>query len=78
MQDLVAGRVQLTIDSPTMLAPLMREGRVRGLAVSTARALRRWCPACPSLAEAGVAGYEMTAWQVLFARPGTPPRSSRR
>ena len=30
-------------------------------------------PGLPSLAEAGVAGYDMMVWQVLFARPGTPP-----
>lgn len=71
VQDLVAGRMQLTIDSPTMLAPLMRDGRVRGLAVSSARP-SDLVPGLPSIQEAGVAGYEVTAWQVLFARPGTP------
>ncbi|HYZ31584.1 MAG TPA: tripartite tricarboxylate transporter substrate-binding protein [Crenalkalicoccus sp.] len=71
VQDLVAGRVQLTIDSPTMLLPLMQEGRVRGLAVSTA-GRSALVPGLPSLGEAGVAGYEMTVWQALFARPGTP------
>ena len=30
-------------------------------------------PDLPSLQEAGVAGYDLTAWQVLFAKPGTPP-----
>jgi tripartite-type tricarboxylate transporter receptor subunit TctC len=72
VQDLVAGRLQLTIDSPTMLLPLMRDGKVRGLAVSTATA-SALVPGLPSLAEAGVAGYDMTVFQILFARPGTPP-----
>ncbi|GGC58501.1 hypothetical protein GCM10011504_40870 [Siccirubricoccus deserti] len=74
VQDLVAGRLQLTIDSPTMLLPLMRDGKVRGLAVSTATA-SALVPGLPSLAEAGVAGYEMAIFQVLFARPGTPPEA---
>jgi tripartite-type tricarboxylate transporter receptor subunit TctC len=74
VQDLVAGRLQLTIDSPTMLLPLMRDGKVRGLAVSTATA-SALVPGLPSLAEAGVAGYEMAVFQVLFARPGTPPEA---
>ena len=72
VQDLVAGRMQLSIDSPSMMAPLMQDGRLRALAVSSAARSVQF-PDLPSLAEAGVAGYELTAWQVLFARPGTPP-----
>lgn len=72
VQDLVAGRVQLSIDSPSMMAPLIRDGLLRGLAVSgTARSEQM--PDLPTLQEAGVPGYDLTAWQVLFARPGAPP-----
>ncbi len=74
VQDLVAGRVQLTIDSPMMLAPLIREGRLRGLAVSGAERTDL-LPGLPTLLESGVAGYELTAWQALFVRPGTPPEA---
>lgn len=74
VQDLVAGRVQLTIDSPMMLAPLIAEGRLRGLAVTGAERTDL-LPGLPTLAEAGVPGYEMTAWQALFVRPGTPPEA---
>lgn len=70
VQDLVAGRVQLTIDSPSMLAPLMQGGQVRGLAVSS-RDPSALLPGVPSIADA-VPGYDLTVWQVLFARPGTP------
>jgi tripartite-type tricarboxylate transporter receptor subunit TctC len=70
VQDLVAGRVQLTIDSPSMLAPLAQEGRVRSLAVSS-RDASALLPGVPSLGQA-VPGYDLTVWQVLFARPGTP------
>jgi tripartite-type tricarboxylate transporter receptor subunit TctC len=72
VQDLVAGRMQLSIDSPSMMAPLMKDGRLRGLAVSSATRSALF-PELPSLAEAGVPGYDLTAWQVLFAKPGTPP-----
>jgi tripartite-type tricarboxylate transporter receptor subunit TctC len=72
VQDLVAGRVDLTIDSPMMLAPLIREGRLRGLAVSGAERTDL-LPGLPTLMESGVGGYELTAWQALFVRPGTPP-----
>ena len=71
VQDLVAGRMQFTIDSPTMLNPLIQAGQVRGLAVSS-RDRSVLVPGLPSLAEAGVSGYDLTAWQVLFAKPGTP------
>jgi tripartite-type tricarboxylate transporter receptor subunit TctC len=70
VQDLVAGRVHLTIDSPTMLAPLAQDGRVRSLAVST-RDASALLPGVPSLSQA-VPGYDLTVWQALFARPGTP------
>jgi tripartite-type tricarboxylate transporter receptor subunit TctC len=70
VQDLVAGRVQLTIDSPSMLAPLAQEGRVRSLAVSS-RDVSALLPGVPSLGQS-VPGYDLTVWQVLFARPGTP------
>jgi len=73
VQDLVAGRVQVSIDSPSMMAPLIADGRLRGLAVSSADRAAL-LPTLPSLAEAGVAGYALTAWQVLFVKPGTPPQ----
>jgi tripartite-type tricarboxylate transporter receptor subunit TctC len=72
VQDLVAGRMQLSIDSPSMMAPLIRDGRLRALAVSGAERSEQM-PDLPTLQEAGIAGYDLTAWQVLFARPGTPP-----
>ncbi|MBR0669759.1 Bug family tripartite tricarboxylate transporter substrate binding protein [Neoroseomonas soli] len=71
VQDLVAGRMQFTIDSPTMLNSLIQAGQVRGLAVSS-RDRSVLVPGLPSLAESGVPGYDLTAWQVLFAKPGTP------
>ena len=74
VQDLVAGRMQLTVDSPMMLAPLIREGRLRGLAVS-GRERSDLLPGLPTLAESGVPGYELIAWQALFVRPGTPPEA---
>ena len=75
VQDLVAGRMQLTVDSPMMLAPLIREGRLRGLAVSGSER-SDLLPGLPTLMESGVPGYELTAWQVLFVRPGTPPEAT--
>lgn len=72
VQDVVAGRLDFTIDSPTMIAPLIREGRLRGLAVSTAEP-SALLPGIPSLNQAGVPGFDMAAWTILFVRAGTPP-----
>ncbi|MDN3566855.1 tripartite tricarboxylate transporter substrate-binding protein [Paeniroseomonas aquatica] len=70
--DLVAGRAELMIDSQTLLAPMARDGRVRALAVTTARR-SRLLPELPTLAEAGVPGYAASSWQSLQAPAGTPP-----
>ena len=69
--DLLAGRAELMIDSQTLLAPLARDGRVRALAVTTARR-SRLLPELPTLAEAGVPGYATSSWQSLQAPAGTP------
>ncbi|MBW8269154.1 tripartite tricarboxylate transporter substrate-binding protein [Caldovatus aquaticus] len=69
--DLLAGRVDLMIDSQTLLAPLAREGRVRALAVTTARR-SRLLPELPTLEEAGVAGYRASSWQALYGPAGLP------
>lgn len=70
--DFVAGRVDFMIDSQTLLAPMMQDGRARGLAVTTARR-SRMLPDLPTLQEAGVEGYEASSWQAIYAPMGTPP-----
>jgi tripartite-type tricarboxylate transporter receptor subunit TctC len=74
--DFLAGRVDFVIDSQTLLAPLMQDGRARGLAVTTARR-SRLLPDLPTFQEAGVAGYESSSWQALYAPAATPPEITR-
>ncbi len=69
--DLTAGRVEFMIDSQTLLAPLMADGRVRGLAVTSAQR-STMLPNLPTLAEAGVPGYDSSAWNGIYAPAGTP------
>jgi len=69
--DFVAGRVEFMIDSQTLLAPMMQDGRARGIAVTTARR-SRLLPDLPTLQEGGVAGFESSSWQALYAPAGTP------
>jgi tripartite-type tricarboxylate transporter receptor subunit TctC len=50
---------------------LVRDGRARGLAVTTPRR-SQLLPDLPTLQEAGVAGYAASSWQALYAPTGTP------
>jgi len=70
--DFIAGRVDFMIDSQTLLAPLVRDGKVRALAVTTARR-SRLLPDLPTLQEAGIAGYSASSWQALYGPAGLPP-----
>jgi tripartite-type tricarboxylate transporter receptor subunit TctC len=69
--DLTAGRVDFMIDSQTLLAPLMADNRVRGLAVTTAQR-STMLPQLPTLSEAGVPGYDSSAWNGIYAPANTP------
>jgi tripartite-type tricarboxylate transporter receptor subunit TctC len=69
--DLLAGRVQFATDALASVAPYVRDGRLRAIAIATpdrAAAL----PDVPTFAEAGLPGYEAYTWNVLFAPAGTP------
>jgi tripartite-type tricarboxylate transporter receptor subunit TctC len=70
-QDLAAGRLNLTIDSPTVLAPLAHQGLIRALAVSSASPFDL-LPGLPTIAQGGVADYDILVWTMLFTRVGTP------
>ncbi|MGG5808106.1 Bug family tripartite tricarboxylate transporter substrate binding protein [Falsiroseomonas sp. CW058] len=74
--DLTAGRVDFMMDSQTLLAPLMADGRVRGLAVTSAQR-STMLPALPTLSEAGVPGYDSSAWNGIYAPAGTPEAAIR-
>ncbi|MBY0337273.1 MAG: tripartite tricarboxylate transporter substrate binding protein [Acetobacteraceae bacterium] len=71
VQDLLAGRMHFTIDSPTLLMPLIRDGRVRPLGMTFLEP----SPLLPGLAPIAqsVPGFEMVVWQGMFCRVGTPP-----
>ena len=63
--------VDMTFESIAVLLPLIREGKLRALGV-TSRTRTPLAPDLPTLSEAGVAGYEVTTFFGLVAPPGTP------
>ena len=71
--DVAAGHVQLTFAEAGASLPLIRDGKLRALAVtSTARASPR-CPTFRPFAEAsGIADFEAVSWHVSVVRPATP------
>jgi len=72
MQDLVSGQVKVSFAGIPNALSHLKSGRLKALAVSTAK---RWpeMPDVPTVAEAGVPGYEATLWLNLAAPAGTPP-----
>jgi tripartite-type tricarboxylate transporter receptor subunit TctC len=69
--DLVAGNVQLMFESTNSIAQHVKTGRVRALAMSGAKRAAAF-PDLPTLAEAGVPGYEVISWSGVIAPGGLP------
>lgn len=72
MTALLAGDVDMMVDTPTAPLPMIRSGRLRPLAVTSAARLAE-LPDVPTLQESGLAGFEAYTWFGLFAPRGTPP-----
>jgi tripartite-type tricarboxylate transporter receptor subunit TctC len=72
LQDVVGGQVAMTFDNITTAWPLAKGGKLRALAVTTAKR-SAVAPDVPTLSESGLAGYEVGSWQGVFAPAGTPP-----
>jgi tripartite-type tricarboxylate transporter receptor subunit TctC len=71
INDLVAGRVHLMFESLNSIAPHATAGTVRALAVSGPRRSPAF-PDLPTVAEAGVPGYEAPTWSGVIAPAGLP------
>jgi tripartite-type tricarboxylate transporter receptor subunit TctC len=69
--DLIPGRIDCYFGSGTLLS-YARSGQVRVLATTGAKRDAA-APDVPTIAEAGVRGYDVTAWQALFVPAKTPP-----
>jgi tripartite-type tricarboxylate transporter receptor subunit TctC len=71
MQDLVAGQIDMLIDSPTTVVPQAKAGKIKAYAV-TEKARLAAAPDIPTVDEAGLPGFYFSNWFALYAPKGTP------
>jgi tripartite-type tricarboxylate transporter receptor subunit TctC len=71
INDLIAGHVQVMWESVNSMAPHVRSGRVRAIGIGSPRRSSGF-PDIPTIAEAGVPGYEATTWSGVIAPAGLP------
>jgi tripartite-type tricarboxylate transporter receptor subunit TctC len=71
LTDLVAGHIPMMFGEPTPILPLIKDNKVRALAVSASTRLPKM-PDIPTVSEAGVPGFNFVSWQMIVAPTGTP------
>jgi tripartite-type tricarboxylate transporter receptor subunit TctC len=71
IQDVMAGQVDMMFDTTVVAGPHIESGKLRALAVSSAKRVPSMA-SVPTVAESGVAGYEVVSWQAIYAPAGTP------
>ena len=72
--DLIAGQIQVAFNSTATALGHMQAGRVRGLGLSTATRSSA-APGVPTIAEAGLPGFDASIWQGIFVPARTPPET---
>jgi tripartite-type tricarboxylate transporter receptor subunit TctC len=69
--DLLSGTIQLSFENITTAYPQVKAGKLKALAVTSSK--RSFvAPEVPTMAEAGLAGYDISSWQAMYAPGGTP------
>jgi len=71
LMDLIAGRIDIMFDNIPLPLPHIRAGKLRGLAVTAAQRSPS-LPELPTLAEAGVPGFDVSSWYGIYAPAGLP------
>lgn len=69
--DIIAGNVQMMFDTTSSAMGQIKAGKFKPLAVTSAQRSSE-LPTVPTLAEAGIGGFEMTTWYGVFVTTGTP------
>jgi tripartite-type tricarboxylate transporter receptor subunit TctC len=71
MTEVMGGQVQLIVDTATALRGHVQSGKLKAIAITTLKS-GELLPGVKSVAEQGVAGFEMTPWTAMYAPRGTP------
>jgi tripartite-type tricarboxylate transporter receptor subunit TctC len=71
LTDMLAGRIDMTFDSYTVYRQYIESGRVRALGVTSTQRMKA-LPQVPTIAEAGLKGYDVSNWLGVLAPAGTP------
>ena len=71
MQDLVAGQIDMLIDSPVTVVPQLKAGKIKAFAIAEKTRLAS-APEVPTVDEAGLPGFYFSNWFGLYAPKGTP------
>lgn len=77
LTDIVGGQVQLLIDTVPAVLPQISAGKIKAIAISTGQR-SELAPNIPTIAESGMPGFELVAWNAMFAPAKTPPEAIKR
>jgi tripartite-type tricarboxylate transporter receptor subunit TctC len=77
LNDLLPGRVDVMFNNIGAVLPLIRAGKLRALAVTTAKRTPA-APELPPIAESGVPGFDVSSWYAVFTPAKTPPELVRK
>ncbi|MFT4240840.1 MAG: tripartite tricarboxylate transporter substrate binding protein [Acidovorax sp.] len=72
MTDVIGGQLPVIVDTPTALRPHIASGKVKAIGVTSVKP-SGLVPGVKPVAEQGVQGFEVIAWNALYAPKGTPP-----
>lgn len=72
MTDVMGGQIPLFVDTVTASRPLIASGKLRALGITSLKA-SEMLPGVKSVSEQGISGFDVVAWDALFAPKGTPP-----
>jgi tripartite-type tricarboxylate transporter receptor subunit TctC len=71
LTDLIGGQVDVMFSATTASGPFVKSGKLKALAITSGKRVDGW-PQLPTVAEAGLPGFEVSEWNGLWAPAGTP------